>query len=307
MAPIKSNRSTETATPYKRKPVTVRCDLCLELMDSRNLGRHLKTCTREPLHDWYSLDAQFNGYEVDIKNPPYHVMVRTDAFAEGYTLDDFMQHWKVYNNIYAECADHRKVVEPLEQVDINMDTATHAVNHPHVHFIGYWLPGTKKKSDKLNKLFNDDKCFRALNLRGEKVNVKPWKTHLRLLKAIWYIQTVNGVHPKRGHKNPNTFSGKYNCNTHIKAISSENIWIQAQYYHYLKKLKSSMDFKREIPIKISDYQYDLCISKLEFIEKSTVGISEVQEVDIDNQYNDYLEHSLSCCDCKPGKACPIKY
>lgn len=277
----------------------ISCPLCSAEMSTKNYTRHLRSCNtaKNNYVNYIALDAGYNSYDTTYNKTLYHVIARTDNCND---IDGFMAHFKVYNDLFCHCGEHSINLKTYEQLD---DTDC-SVKHPHVHFVGSWLEVDKNKSRILNKYFNEKKSFSTLDITGKIKDLTQFdvtdeqrelrrKVHFRLLKVIWYIQTVNGHHPKYGHKNEITFSTRYAKNLYIKQHSADNIWCASLYYDYLFKEKQRFEI---IQIKHGlDKSADIAkvLIKMQIVEEQHPNIITITQNQLEDSYHKYLESTVN--------------
>lgn len=277
----------------------ISCPLCGAEMSTKNYTRHLRSCntSKNNYVNYLALDAGYNSYDTTYNKTLYHVIARTDNCSD---IDGFMSHFSVYNDLFCHCGEHTINIQNYEQLD-DRDCN---VKHQHVHFVGSWLDVDTNKSRILNKYFNEKKSFSTLDITSKiqdltQFDVSPEQrelrreVHFRLLKVIWYIQTVNGHHPKHGHKNEITFKNKYLKNLYIKQHSTANIWCAHQYYDYLVKQK--------LRYKIIQTKYGFDKSqdiakvkvKMQIVKEQHPNIKTVTQNQLEDSYHKYLESTIN--------------
>lgn len=287
-----------TITP-KRKPTKVDCPLCDKELSSNNYHKHLRHCNLklQGYLDYKSLDAGYNAYDITNNKTLYHVMFRLDTCTN---VDEFMSYWTVYNNIYAKCGSHGVVDLEYDQVcDHNL------TKNPHVHFVGsYNNPSINHRSDVLKKLFTSPKSYRCLDLTSASDNLLETdhsleanhtrrEAHFRLLKVIWYIQTVKGTHYKYDHKNKVVFKNKYEKNKFIKDHATNNMWSTKLYFDFICQQLARYKYMQDNGISIKNKSIIAHIDeKYNHLLTTYPGICTVTDEQLLKSYDLYLEYTI---------------
>lgn len=217
----------------------VTCDLCGNEKSISNYSKHRKICKGKPqLPNYRLLD-----YPLSFDKKMFHVIYRTDCFIEPMGEQEFLANWDIYNNIHAYCGSHKVSSVEIDSKNIFNNTTS----HPHAHFIGIWANTSRVKDNKyLAKFFTTRNSYRCINLLKEKEDgtSQPYNFHFRILQTIYYIQTVNGKHPKTHHMNPITFANEYYRKKYIKNLSTRELWIIEQYRIFLASLLNKLEHLR---------------------------------------------------------------